>query len=100
MLTVTQNASEVIQGILAAEQAPDDAVVRIGSATEEQGLTITVVEEPEAGDQVVEAHGVEIFVEEGIAEVLDDKQLDAGTTGENVSFMISPKGSQNAQPEG
>jgi iron-sulfur cluster assembly protein len=99
MLTVTPEASEVIRGILSADETPDDAVVRI-SPESEQGLTITVVESPEADDQIIEAHGVEICVESSAAEVLDDKQLDAGKVGDNVAFSISPKGSQNSKPEG
>ncbi len=91
MLTVTPQASEVIRGILSGEETPDDAVVRI-SPEAEQGLAITVVESPEADDQIIEAHGVEICVEQTAAEVLDDKELDASTVGENVAFRISPQG--------
>jgi iron-sulfur cluster assembly protein len=98
MLTVTPEASQVIRGILSADETPDDAVVRI-SPEPEQGLTITVVDAPEPDDQVIEAHGVEIAVESSAAEVLDDKQLDAGKVGDNVAFNISPKGSQNSKPE-
>jgi iron-sulfur cluster assembly protein len=98
MLTVTREASEVIRGILSADETPDDAVVRI-SPESEQGLTIAVVESPEADDQIIEAHGVEICVESSAAEVLDDKQLDAGKVGDNIAFNISPKGSQNSVPE-
>jgi iron-sulfur cluster assembly protein len=98
MLTVTPEASQVIRGILSADETPDDAVVRI-SPEPEQGLTISVVDAPEPDDQVIEAHGVEIAVESSAAEVLDDKQLDAGKVGDNVAFNISPKGSQNSTPE-
>lgn len=98
MLTVTPKASEVIRGILSTDEAPDDGVVRI-SPEPTQGLTITVVESPEPDDQIIEAHGVEICVEPSAAEVLEDKQLDAGTTGGNVAFSISPKGSQNSNPQ-
>jgi iron-sulfur cluster assembly protein len=98
MLAVTQEASEVIRGILAGDEVPDDAVIRI-SPEEEQGLTIAVVESPEADDQIIEAHGVEVCVEQSAAEILEDKQLDASTVGENVAFNISPKGSRNSKPE-
>jgi Fe-S cluster assembly iron-binding protein IscA len=98
MLTVTPQASEVIRGILASDEVPDDAVVRI-SPEAEQGLAITLVESPEVDDQVIEAYGVEICVEQSAAEVLDDKQLDASRSGENVAFSISPKGSQDSKPE-
>lgn len=98
MLTITQQASEVIRGILSGDETPDEAVVRISPA-DEQGLTITVVEAPEADDQIIEAHGVEVCVEPTAAEALDDKQLDASAVGENVAFSISPKASQNSKPE-
>ena len=98
MLTITPQASEVIRGILSADETPEDAVVRI-SPEPEQGLRIEVAEAPEADDQIIEAHGVEVCVEQSAAEILDDKQLDAGAVGENVAFNISPKGSQNSEPE-
>jgi iron-sulfur cluster assembly protein len=98
MLTITPQASEVIRGILSGDETPDDAVVRI-SPEPEQGLKIEIADAPEADDQVIDADGVEVCVEQSAAEILDDKQLDAGTVGDNVAFNISPKGSQNSEPE-
>jgi iron-sulfur cluster assembly protein len=98
VLTITPQASEVIRGILSADEAPDDGIIRISPAAE-QGLTLTVVESPEADDQIIEAHGVEVCVEQSAAEILDDKQLDASSVGENVAFSISPKAGQNSKPE-
>jgi Fe-S cluster assembly iron-binding protein IscA len=98
MLTVTPEASEVIREILARDETPDEAVVRI-SPEPEQGLSITVVEAPQSDDQVIEAHGVEICVEPNAAEVLEDKELHASSMGDNVAFSISPQGSRNSDPQ-
>ena len=98
MLTVTPQASQLIRGLLDQDEVPDDAVVRI-SPQPEQGLSIALVEAPEADDQIIEAHGVEICVEQTAADALDDKELDAGTVEGNVAFSISPQRGQDSQPE-
>ena len=54
---------------------------------------------PAPDDQIVEGDGVEICVEQSVADVLDDKELDAGTAGENVAFRIAPQGGLASQSE-
>ena len=96
MLTVTPDASEAIRGILAQDQVPDGSLVRI-SPEANKGLSIALVQAPEPDDQVIEAEGVEICVEQSAAEVLDDKELDASSAGGNVAFSIAPQGGLASQ---
>jgi Fe-S cluster assembly iron-binding protein IscA len=87
MLTITPQASEAIRGVLAAENVPDDSVLRITSQPE-AGLVVSVTDSPEPDDQIVEGDEVEICVEPTAAQLLDDKELDATVSGEQVNFSI------------
>ena len=98
MLTITQDASNAIRGILAQEEIPDGSMVRI-SPESEKGLAIGLVQTPAPDDQIVEGAGVEICVEQSLTEVLDDKELDAGTAGGNVAFRIAPQGGLATQSD-
>jgi iron-sulfur cluster assembly protein len=87
MLTITPQAAEAIRGVLAAENVPDDSVFRITSQPE-AGLVVAVTDSPDPDDQIVEGDEVEICVEPTAAQLLDDKELDATVSGEQVSFSI------------
>jgi iron-sulfur cluster assembly protein len=87
MLTITPQAAEAIRGVLAAENVPDDSVFRITSQPE-AGLVVAVTDSPEPDDQIVEGDEVEICVEPTAARMLDDKELDATVSGEQVNFSI------------
>jgi Fe-S cluster assembly iron-binding protein IscA len=45
-------------------------------------------EEPDAGDEVVEAQGVQVFLERDVVPYLEDKLLDAEVTGDEVRFTV------------
>ena len=87
MLTITPQVSEAIRGVLAGENVPSDSVFRITSQPE-SGLVVSVTDSPEPDDQIVEGDEVEICVEPTAAQLLDDKELDATVSGEQVSFSI------------
>jgi iron-sulfur cluster assembly protein len=92
MLAVTEEAASAIDGILASPQMPDEAGMRVTAETvTEEGaprtdLRLTVVEAPEANDQIVE--DARIFLEPEAAALLDDKVLDADIAGEQVRFEL------------
>jgi iron-sulfur cluster assembly protein len=93
MLAVTEEAASAIDGILASPQMPDEAGMRVTAETgvTEEGaprtdLRLTVVEAPEANDQIVE--DARIFLEPEAAALLDDKVLDADVAGEQVRFEL------------
>jgi Fe-S cluster assembly iron-binding protein IscA len=98
MLTITPGATEAIRGILDQDEVPDGSVIRI-SPEPEKGLAIALVRAPAPDDHVIETQGIEICVEASTAEVLDDKELDASTSGDNVAFRIAPQGGLASQSE-
>ena len=94
MLTLTPNATQAINAIMEAEQVPAGSGLRIstrGEDVDQDGraqLELSLVEEPEADDQVVEQSGAQVFVEPSAAVILDDKQLDATLDGEQIGFRV------------
>lgn len=79
MLTLTDNAADIVKQI--AEQLPgaDGPGLRISEADEQTdaGLVLAAVNAPEPGDQVVDEHGARVFLDHTAATILDDKVLDA-----------------------
>ncbi|MGJ7908519.1 HesB/YadR/YfhF-family protein [Actinopolyspora sp. H202] len=83
MLTISENAAEVIKLILVGGESPEGAGLRISSSEGSEGeasaesLEAAVADAPEDSDQVVEQSGVRVFLDEQAATVLGDKTLDA-----------------------
>lgn len=93
MLTLTENATTVIKSITGADAAPSDAGVRI-SQQDPAGaqLALNTVEAPMPGDAVVEDRGARVFLDEGAANSLDDKVLDAAVDAQGaVEFTVIPQ---------
>jgi iron-sulfur cluster assembly protein len=93
VLTLTQNATEAIEGLLHGPGMPDGAGVRIASAAAGNGnepaaLQLGLAAGPDDHDEVIEEAGARVFVEETLASMLDDKLLDADREGEQVRFSI------------
>ena len=96
MLALTPTAAEVVESIVAHNDLPETAGLRITSSEAHIGsngdapqrdLRLTVVEEPELTDEQIA--GTALYVESGpTAEMLDDKVLDADVTGEEVRFSL------------
>jgi iron-sulfur cluster assembly protein len=94
MLTLTQTAAQALDSIVESSPVPDAAGVRISqqiSADGQPGLGLSLVEEPEPADQIVETDGehVPVYVEETAAVTLDDKVLDAQVQDGQVGFVIA-----------
>ncbi|ASU78429.1 HesB/YadR/YfhF-family protein [Actinopolyspora erythraea] len=80
MLTISENAAEVIKLILVGGESPEGAGLRISSPEGQaspDGLEAAVANAPEDSDQIVEQSGVRVFLDEQAATVLGDKTLDA-----------------------
>jgi iron-sulfur cluster assembly protein len=100
MLALTPNAAEVVDSLVSSEDLPETAGLRITSEESlggpegnqiQRDLRLSVVEQPEAGDELVE--GTQIFLEPGeTAELLDDKVLDADVQGTEVRFSLMAQG--------
>jgi Fe-S cluster assembly iron-binding protein IscA len=90
MLTITPHASELIRGVLAADDAPEGSVLRI-SREPEVGLAVSVTGSPQPDDQIVAVEDVEVCLEPTAAEMLDDKQLEATVVDGRLTFSVSPQ---------
>jgi iron-sulfur cluster assembly protein len=93
VLTITPEASEAIRGIIAASDAPDGSMFRIAPQGQDgtapgPSLAISVIDEPQPDDQIVEGEQVAVCIEPTAAALLDDKELDATVEGEQVNFSI------------
>ena len=95
MLALTQTAVEAIDAIVASAPVPDTAGLRISpqvSPDGQPGLSISVVEQPQPDDQVVEPDGGDhtpVYIDAGAAPDLDDKVLDAQIDGNQVGFILA-----------
>jgi iron-sulfur cluster assembly protein len=89
MLTVTPNATAVIEQITSLPEIPEGAGLRI--ATQPEGFTLAVTPAPERDDQVLEEEeGARLFLDASAATALDDKTLDAQVdAGGNVQFFLA-----------
>ena len=80
MLTISESAAEVIKVVLAGGESGDDSGLRIAATSvngSETELQASIAPAPEGDDQVVEASGVRVFLDQQASSVLDDKVLDA-----------------------
>ena len=94
MLMLTQTAAEALDTIVEAAPVSEAAGVRISQQVTPEGqpgLTLSLVEEPDPSDQVVETDGehVPVFVEQTAAPALEDKVLDARVEGDQVGFVVA-----------
>ena len=93
MLTLTENASSIVQQ-LAAQPGQEDVHLRIATVEgEQEGFGIAPATQPEAGDQVVEQGGAVVYLETEAAAALDNAVLDAGVDDSgNVQFALGQQG--------
>jgi iron-sulfur cluster assembly protein len=78
VLTLTENACDVVKTITEQSTQTDSAGLRISQQdSDPNALTVAPAEAPDSRDQIVESDGARVFVEENAAVVLDDKVLDA-----------------------
>jgi iron-sulfur cluster assembly protein len=102
MLALSEKAVVAINGIMSNPEIPEGAGLRVSpqmtGGTEAVTLELSVVEAPAGGDQVVEDQGAQVFVDERVGPMLDDKTLDATTEGEQVQFTIVDRGESSPTP--
>ncbi|WP_214110266.1 Fe-S cluster assembly protein HesB [Acrocarpospora catenulata] len=90
MLTLTDNAVQVIRDLTAQATESGETGIRIAGQADEPGaLLLSVAEAPAATDQVIDVEGARVFLDSEAADVLDDKSLDASVDDQGgVSFRI------------
>jgi Fe-S cluster assembly iron-binding protein IscA len=93
VLTLTDHAVAAIRDLTTRPGLPAEAGLRI--APEDSGaggLTLSLSDGPQAGDQVIEEADVHVFVQSDAAAVLDDKALDAQVNEDGeVSFQLQSR---------
>jgi Fe-S cluster assembly iron-binding protein IscA len=96
VLTLTPDATQVVEEILSGSGVPEGSGIRIVPASptpptevEAADLRVVVAAAPDPDDQVIEEAGARVFVEETVAGYVDDKLLDAQAMGDRVRFTIS-----------
>jgi iron-sulfur cluster assembly protein len=106
MLTVTENAGQAIEAIVANAEMPDGSGLRIDTpeelpATPDRSgvpLQLEVTSQPAAQDQVVREGGAKVFIAPAAAPLLDDKVLDIRVREDRVQFVIGPQQGQPGEP--
>jgi Fe-S cluster assembly iron-binding protein IscA len=91
MLTITEQAEEALDAVVAAENAPEGAGIRISQGVSPNGqpaMGLALAAAPEPGDAVVEDASVPVFLAPEVAELLDDKILDAQVEGGQIAFRL------------
>jgi iron-sulfur cluster assembly protein len=91
VLTFTENAEHALDAVVAAENAPEGAGVRISQGVGADGqpaVGLALVPGPEPGDAVVDDANVPVFVAAEVADLLDDKILDAQVQGDQIAFRL------------
>jgi Fe-S cluster assembly iron-binding protein IscA len=91
VLTITENAEQALDAVVAAENAPEGAGVRISQGIGADGqpaIGLALAPAPEPGDAVVDDANVPVFVAAEVADLLDDKILDAQVQGEQIAFRL------------
>jgi iron-sulfur cluster assembly protein len=87
MLVITPAAIKVVKAITATEDLPDGSGLRIATAHDQSSavvLEVDIVTGPADQDQIVDEHGVRVFLDPTAATYLDNKVLNAevNDTGE------------------
>jgi iron-sulfur cluster assembly protein len=77
MITLTDNAVMAIRELTDQQEVPEGAGLRIATDESAGSLVLSLVPEPNEGDQVVDEEGARLFLEPTAAQLLDDKALDA-----------------------
>src|ERR687886_1932665 len=91
MLTLTPIASEAIRQLSAQSDDPDSTGIRIAPGPETPegtALELSLVEEPEPEDEMIDEDGATVYLEPHVAGFLDDKVLDAQIDEGRVTFVV------------
>lgn len=89
MLTITEQAVEAIRSLV----DPDDRGVRISVTISSAngrgpGLIVERAGGPEIDDEVIETHGLELYVDSDALDLLEDRILDAEDEGDAIRFTV------------
>jgi len=91
MLTLTDNARHAVEDIAVRAGLPEEGGLRIAETTTPGSFELSLVTQPVAGDEVIEAGAARVFVEPTTSEVLADQKLDATPSPEGTGFLLAPQ---------
>lgn len=91
MLTLTQNATQALQGLATQARLPETGGMRIAPAQEQGAVELSLVPEALEGDEIVEGDGARVYLEPSVAALLADQQLDAVGDDSSVGFVLAPQ---------
>lgn len=87
MLTITDNAGLIVTDLVSRAVSTDTGGIRIAAADDQ--FAVSVDEAPLPADVVAENGSARVFMEGPVAEVLEDKVLDARLSEDGaVQFLI------------
>jgi iron-sulfur cluster assembly protein len=93
MLTITNQAADAIKDIVDSNELPDGAGLRI--TAEEDGNEVSIAldfaDGPQDADDVVEADGARVFLDETAADVLGNVELSVTPHGDHVHFEFNDR---------
>lgn len=93
MLSLTTAAADAIKDLVTANELPDGSGLRI--TAEEDGNEVSIEldfsDSPEDEDDVVEAAGARVFLDETASEVLTNVELDVTPHGDHVHFEFNER---------
>lgn len=91
MLTITDNAGVIVTDLVSRGVTTDTGGIRIAAV--ENQFAVSLAESPQGSDVVAENGAARVFMDQEVAEVLDDKVLDATLADDGgVQFVIAARG--------
>jgi iron-sulfur cluster assembly protein len=100
LLTLTDRAAETIRTLTSQPGIPADTGLRMSLQGSDGGALTLSLEGPQPGDTVIEDAGAKVFVQEDVAGLVGDGELDAELDDQGqASFTLGTQGS-DAQANG
>ncbi len=98
MLTLTPTAVSALSETRAQRGIPDDASLRVApsavadtnGSSDQLGITLSFVEQPQAGDQAGEVHGMPVCVASEVAEALEGVAIDVQEEEGEARLVLVP----------
>ncbi|CAN5845947.1 hypothetical protein BH23ACT12_BH23ACT12_16610 [soil metagenome] len=90
MLTLSADATQAIKEVLATTEAGENAGIRfsIVPVDEDKAKLALSVAEPEPGDARLEQDGANVYLDQTVVPLLEDKILDVTVEAGNAAFSI------------
>jgi Fe-S cluster assembly iron-binding protein IscA len=98
MLTITPQAEQAIDEMLAAPDAPG-SYLRISREPRESQLMVSIVDAPDDADEVVEEVGAAVCIEATVVEELADRELDATVVDGEVRFSLADQAGAGSEDD-